>query len=273
MSSRAFSLVKERRKAAANTRTPPLPYSSASSITIATRSSASRNLKHQHRSSPMLPITPKSTAATTTTNTRSSKRTPVTPAAITTTITPRSNNYDNTGPSTRCNLDKKTVRLMYSKDFSNQINQCRQESIHAAVASPKSKYIHHDDTLKLFVRKQPIFAKQVEQGDFDVVEILDPEPFDDDYDDNVDHSNSNAKAAVIVYKTTMNSDMKTKVVQPFVFSGCITAVFSAQATSELVYETAVRPLVRSVLQSGRKAAPLLLFGQVSHATQNCSYKA
>jgi hypothetical protein len=83
------------------------------------------------------------------------------------------------------------------------------------------------------------FAKQVEQGDFDVVEILDPEPFDDDYDDNVDHSNSNAKAAVIVYKTTMNSDMKTKVVQPFVFSGCITAAFSAQATSELVYETAV----------------------------------
>jgi hypothetical protein len=57
MSSRAFSLVKERRKAAANTRTPPLPYSSASSITIATQSSDSQNLKHQHRSSPMLHIT------------------------------------------------------------------------------------------------------------------------------------------------------------------------------------------------------------------------
>jgi hypothetical protein len=258
MSSRAFSLVKERRKAAANTRTPPLPQS-ASSVATAARNSASRNLKQQHHRSPiMVTNTPKTPATATTTNSRPSNRTPMTPVApSTTTITPSSNNnYEDTGPSTRRNLDKKTVRLMYSKDFANQIDKYRLESIYAAAVSPTISKNIHDETLQLFVRKRPIFAKQVEQGDFNVVEILDPDAFD------TDHSKTTAATAVVVYKTTMNSDMKTKVVQPFVFSGCIRAAFSAQATSEQVYQTAVRPLVQSVLQRGSKAATLLMFGQV-----------
>jgi kinesin family protein 2/24 len=259
MSSRAFSLVKERRKAAANTRTPPLPHS-ASSMTTAARNRASRNLKQQQ-----LTNTPKTPATATKTNSRPSNQTPSTPAASsTTTMPPRSNNnYEDTGPSTRRNLDKKTVRLMYSKDFANQIDRYRLESIYAAAVSPTISKNIHDDTLQLFVRKRPIFAKQVEQGDFDVVEILDRDAFD------TDHSKTTAATAVVVYKTTMNSDMKTKVVQPFVFSGCIRAAFSAQATSEQVYQTAVRPLVQSVLQRGSKAATLLMFGQVRRYAALC----
>lgn len=54
--------------------------------------------------------------------------------------------------------------------------------------------------------------------------------------------------------------MRTKTVQPVVFSKCITAAFDHTVGSEHVYRTAVRPLLHSVLYESRPAT-LLMFGQ------------
>lgn len=178
MSSRAFSLVKERRRAAANTRTPALPSLAPSTTTVTT--SVSRSNRPVFRT-PVASTTPK-------------KNTPRT-------TTPR-DNYDS-GPSTRRNLDKKTVRLLFSKYFSSQIDQYRQESIHSALTPKLNKSNNY--TLKLFVRKRPIFAKQVEQGDFDVVEILDPE------------KPSDAATAVVVYKLPWIPTWKPRSCNPLSF--------------------------------------------------------
>lgn len=160
---------------------------------------------------------------------------------------PASRSSDSSGPDTRRNLDKRSARLKYAGDFIHEIDRFRKEQSPAAVvATPKSR--RHDENLQVFVRKRPIFAQQLEHGDFDVVQCI-------------------ANDTVVVYKATMASDMKTKMVQPVSFSGCIASAFDEQTGSEQVYREAVQPLVKSVVLQGN-AATLLMFGQVRAYTDS-----
>jgi len=127
----------------------------------------------------------------------------------------------------------------------------------AAAITPKNGKKKPSSCVKVYVRKRPIFAAQLVNGDFDVVQVV------DDCDTIATQSSggaSAAAAAVVVYKTSMAADMRTKMVQPVAFSDGVTAAFDDQSGSETVYRTAVQPLVQSVLHRG-KASTLLMFGQ------------
>ena len=76
--------------------------------------------------------------------------------------------------------------------------------------------------------------------------------FDEDDFDAVRMENSN----VILFRTNVQADMKTKVVQPV--SLACTATFGAAATNEHVYNVVAAPLVAEALTG--KSATLLMFG-------------
>ena len=134
----------------------------------------------------------------------------------------------------------------------------------AAALTPKNnpsggkKSSSSPSLLKVYVRKRPVFAPQLENGDFDVVQILNGNEILEEND------GTTSASAVVVYRTYMACDMKTKMVQPVVFSEGVTAAFDDQTGSEQVYRTAVLPLVQSVLDG--KAATLLMFGQTGSGT-------
>jgi kinesin family protein 2/24 len=62
---------------------------------------------------------------------------------------------------------------------------------------------------------------------------------------------------LVVYRTQMHADMRTKQVQPVVF-GC-TAAFDEKVSSVDVYRTTAMPLVQQAVEGG--VATLLMFGQ------------
>lgn len=154
------------------------------------------------------------------------------------------------GPSTRRNLDKRTARLKYGDDFSNEIDRYRkmESCVYSPALTPENCGNYLDDSLNVYVRKRPIFSSQLENGDFDVVHVLG------------DAANADDTSAVVVYRATMGADMRTKMVQPVVFAKCLTAAFDHTVGSEQVYRTAVQPLVKAATQEN-KAATLLMFGQ------------
>lgn len=157
---------------------------------------------------------------------------------------------DDEEPSTRRNMDKRTARLRYGGDFSAEIDRYRNQ-LDSPIVTPKNSTRRDvvDDTLKVYVRKRPMFSQQLENGDFDVVQILDGDP-----------ATADGTSAVIVYRTVVGADMRTKMVQPVVFSQCITAAFDHTIGSAQVYRSVLRPLVETVIHENR-AATLLLFGQ------------
>lgn len=138
------------------------------------------------------------------------------------------------GISTRRNLDKRSARLRYSREFTSLIADCNLPKTPKS-SSPSCKTIH------AFVRKRPMFSHEEQRGDFNVVSM----------GENTD---------VIVYRTQMAADMNTKIVQPVVFTNW-TQVFDSDCSSEQVYKQVFYPLVESVLSKQSRAATLLMFGQ------------
>lgn len=185
------------------------------------------------------------------------------------------------GPSTRRNLDKKSARLKYGGEFASEIDRymagirSMTSPLAAAITPPNGKTKKKASSsccsascVKVYVRKRPIFAAQLEQGDFDVVQIV-PDCDSTATTTTVTPRSAGVAAAaaatVVVYKTIMAADMRTKLVQPVAFSDGVAAAFDDQTGSEAVYRTAVQPLVHSVLHRGQ-ASTLLMFGQTGSGT-------
>ncbi len=138
------------------------------------------------------------------------------------------------GIATRRNLDKRSARLRYARDFTSLIVDCNVPDT-PKISSPSCKSIH------AFVRKRPMFSHEEQRGDFNVVSM----------GDNSD---------VIVYRTQMAADMNTKIVQPVVFNNW-TKVFDSDVSSEQVYQQVFFPLVERVLSQQSRSATLMMFGQ------------
>jgi kinesin family protein 2/24 len=110
-----------------------------------------------------------------------------------------------------------------------------------------------DGGVLVFVRKRPIFRNELQRGDFDVVATTTTSATAA-LSSSLDASTA---ATVVVYRTQMHADMKTKQVQPVAF-GC-TAAFDEKVSSEEVYRRAAMPLVQETKGGG--VATLLMFGQ------------
>jgi kinesin family protein 2/24 len=194
-------------------------------------------------------------------STTSSKSTPKNRQG-THTAAPSSVSAGCTDTGTRMNLDKRSARLRYSNDFSNEIARLRQESSTSrsttSTATPDDDKVLQDENnnkddqgVLVFVRKRPIFRDELQRGDFDVVATTSSEL------DLTASSSTSGANSVVVYRTQMHADMKTKQVQPVVF-GC-TAAFDEKASSVHVYRTVAMPLVQQAVTGG--VATLLMFGQ------------
>jgi kinesin family member 2/24 len=168
---------------------------------------------------------------------KSSQRTPLRALSN----TPPSDEDDT---STRRNLDKRSARLRFSGEFSRQIDKYKQSpSLVCSRPVSFNKAAHTHSSVQVYVRKRPLFQHETARGDFDVVAI----------------DSDASTPSVIVYRTQMAPDMKTKLIQPISFPG-ITAAFDSDVDSHEVYDKTVAPLVETVMKSPT-AATLLLFGQ------------
>lgn len=147
--------------------------------------------------------------------------------------TPSSNDNDGEdNVTTRRNLDKRTARLLHSQSFASHIEQLRQGK--RPVLKPKS--VRRD--VSVLVRKRPLFPHDVEQGDFDVVQV-DP-------------------TSICVYKTQLESDMKTKSIQPYRVA--CSAAFGETATTDQLYQKALEPIFKQALRKDEPVT-ILMFGQ------------
>jgi kinesin family protein 2/24 len=165
------------------------------------------------------------------------------------------------------NLDKRSARLKYSNEFATEIARLRgREQAQAdqvgvtkttSTTTPDDKALQENNNNKddqgvlVFVRKRPIFQDELQRGDFDVVATTTSS------ESVLKASSSCANNVVVIYRTQMHADMKTKQVQPVVFK--CTAAFDERASSVNVYRTTTMPLVQQVKQGG--VATLLMFGQ------------
>lgn len=169
------------------------------------------------------------------------------------TRTPASSHETDIG--TRRNMDKRTARLRYSKEFSAHIASSIAVNHSPCLITPRFHQERAtDSSVQIFVRKRPIFDHEVQRGDFDVVSV-------------------NAQSSMLtVHRTFMAADMKTKHVEPIVYEN-FTAVFDSNVDSKSVYEQAVAPLAEKVLLGHCRTATLLMFGQTgsgkTHTMTNC----
>jgi hypothetical protein len=146
-------------------------------------------------------------------------------------------------------LDQRTVRLLYSVEFSSIIERNRRGEISLDTCTEKNSasLLHEGSGVSFVVRKQPISEHELEGGDFDVVAI---------------NSNQHrGHECVIVYQTQIQSDLKTKQVKPISFP-CDT-VLSADCNAEEFYLRIAHPLVLMAKNGG--ISTILMFGQPGSA--------
>jgi kinesin family member 2/24 len=130
--------------------------------------------------------------------------------------------------------------LRYSQEFAAEI--VRYTNSHA---TPKAASTEEDPVSKpnlgvsVYCRKRPLFDHEKEAGDFDVVRV------------------QQNGTSVTLFRTVMEADMKTKVIQPVEFP--CTAAFGEKIASETVYRKVAQPMVQKVMEGGK--ATILMFGQ------------
>ena len=151
--------------------------------------------------------------------------------------------------STRRNLDKRSARLLYGQSFSEQIERYKSSPAHTSASLKLSRDKDAAYTLApdggcvlAFVRKRPLFDHEIDKGDFDVVSV---------------ESTSSDAVTVCVFKTLMQSDMKTKVVNPVSFP--CTAAFDETKTSDDLYESAIQPLLHHAIEGN--PTTIMMLGQ------------
>lgn len=143
------------------------------------------------------------------------------------------------GVSTRRNLDKRSARLRYSRDFVTEITKCND----AALFKPKAAGVGAAHLpVKIYIRKRPIFPEEKQRGDFDVI------------------TTDESSATLVLHRTGMTADMLNIELENITFDG-FHSVFGSQADSTVVYEQSFQPAVERVLTRESPTATLLFFGQ------------
>ena len=152
---------------------------------------------------------------------------------------------------TRTNLDKRSARLRYGKDFKEDIRCHRQQHPHLNNSTNHSDkagseiYDRSVNGVSIVIRKRPIFDYEERRGDYDVVSI--------------DNSSSTmAMDSCVIDNCVMHPDMKQKLIKPMCFPAH--AAFDEHCSNDDIYKHIVEPLVHNMVNEGI-VATILLYGQ------------
>lgn len=126
------------------------------------------------------------------------------------------------------NMDKRTARREYRQDFSDAILSFRQRNGYSQSSLSRPSLNDQQATwqsgaMKIYARKRPIFAHEVDNCEFDVITCL------------------TDLHKVIVHDCRMHNDMKHEMIHhhEFVFDN----VFHESANNDYVYGQTTRPLI------------------------------
>ncbi|GBG27770.1 Kinesin-related protein 6 [Hondaea fermentalgiana] len=146
------------------------------------------------------------------------------------------------------NVDKRTSRRENRAAFKEGIAQFREmhglatASEELTLQGAEVSNVHEgpdDQVVRVFVRKRPIFAHELEQKEFDVI------------------SCDKVNGDLYIHDARMEADMKGRYLNNHRFK--FTKVFSEKDESDLVFTEVVQPLVNLVRQGGN--GTVLMYGQ------------
>jgi hypothetical protein len=142
------------------------------------------------------------------------------------------------------NMDKRTARREYKDDFAEAIKRYRlkigyslEDSHKHLVAAVRVNQTSSLKSIKVYVRKRPIFPHELQNSEFDVVTCF--------------------ADKIIVHDARMHNDMKRQLMNHHEFQ--FDQVFHEKANNELVYAGTTRPLVELAIAGGYATA--LVYGQ------------
>eukprot|EP00940_MAST-03C_sp_MAST-3C-sp2_P002102 g2102.t1 len=135
------------------------------------------------------------------------------------------------------NLDKRSVRRIYRKDYVREIRKYK-ESPPPIPSEIEENASSSDKQICVFVRKRPMFKKDKKAGEFDAVTCRE-------------------KRHICIHDARIHADMIRQFMRNHTFS--FSRVFDARAKNETVYEEAARPLVDYAVGGG--FATCLMYGQ------------
>lgn len=149
------------------------------------------------------------------------------------------------------NLDKRTARREYREDFIRAITRYRQlhppppQSLTKASAGAGAGGMvanWEDNSIKVFVRKRPIFSHEISHDEYDVITCY-PSPA------NPPH--------IVIHDCRMHTDMKRQFINHHEFQ--FDEIFDEKAENTLVYEKTAKPLINIACEGGFSTA--LVYGQ------------
>ena len=136
------------------------------------------------------------------------------------------------------NMDKRTARREYAEDFKRGIQQYRalqkyRENLNGVVSDAEvvaeEANVWEDGDLKVFVRKRPIFKREIDLGEFDVVTC-----FND--------------RNIVIHDARMHTDMKKQFLNHHKFQ--FDHVFNDRIDNLSVYTITTAPLVKIASEGG-----------------------
>jgi kinesin family protein 2/24 len=145
------------------------------------------------------------------------------------------------------NMDKRTARREYRRDFMRAIADYRRHHINEEVQRKGSDYqpIVWGDTqsVRVCVRKRPIFSHEIKDSEFDVISVLEGR-------------------TAVVHDARMHIDMKGQFMNHHEFD--FDDAFDENTNNMEVYDSAVSELVRHVTLEGGYGT-CLVYGQTGKA--------
>eukprot|EP00927_Polykrikos_kofoidii_P055529 TRINITY_DN4975_c1_g2_i1.p1 TRINITY_DN4975_c1_g2~~TRINITY_DN4975_c1_g2_i1.p1 ORF type:complete len:1524 (+),score=324.69 TRINITY_DN4975_c1_g2_i1:674-4573(+) len=144
-------------------------------------------------------------------------------------------------------FDKNTLRTMHRDLFIQAVDNFRYDNCRVPVDSKRAAIetppVNDTVPLRVFMRKRPMFEKEVKQrGDFDITTTLPETP---------------VPTRVVLHNCLFQADLKTPFISHITFE--FDRVFDADAESADVYTAAAAGLVRNSLDGG--VATMFMFGQ------------
>jgi len=142
------------------------------------------------------------------------------------------------------NMDKRSYRREHSDLYSKLIQYYRDEMEDSELtASPTTKETpaEKDEVVKVYIRKRPLFEREIKAGEYDVVTCKPHE--------------------IVVHDCRMHPSMKPNLayVESYKFPYPNTEVFNEKNTTDDVYNSAVKPLVNYVMEGN--ISTMFCFGQ------------
>jgi hypothetical protein len=126
------------------------------------------------------------------------------------------------------NMDKRTSRREYSKEFESAIEFYRNQISSLGIMSPINDDKSTRNNIKVFARKRPIFKYELDSSEFDVVTCF--------------------NNRLTIHDARMHNDMIRMYMDHHEFE--FHRVFNETATNSLVYKETAEPLVDYDLEGG-----------------------